>query len=337
MGLFAEWQPKYAEHRISTFPVRSDGKKPAVAGYLRVGSDVSQQLALKFAASDAFGFALKRNRITVLDVDEPSERTLADALDRHGPTPFVVRSGSGNFQAWYRHNGERRRVRPWPGKPIDILGDGYVIAPPSRGSRGRYEIIEGSLDDLDHLPTIRGLDAPAEAKPIRGDRIGQGERNRLLWRYCMKQATYCDDLDALLDVARSFAEERIDRLDGHPFTDAEILGTAQQAWRYTERGENWFGKGGMVAVEHAIVDLLAASHPDAFALFSILKCRHWGRAEFILASSMAASLGWTLKRFKEARGSLVECGLIRCLHPGGRGRNDPPIYAWGKGCDFVPQ
>jgi hypothetical protein len=62
---------------------------------------------------------------------------LADALGRHGPTPFVVRGGSGNFQAWYRYNGEPRRTRAWPGLPIDLLGDGYVVAPPSMGSSAR--------------------------------------------------------------------------------------------------------------------------------------------------------------------------------------------------------
>jgi len=69
-------------------------------------------------------------------VDTPDERVLADALGRHGPTPLVIRSGSGNWQAWYRNGGEPRRVRPWADKPIDILGDGFTVAPPSRGVQG---------------------------------------------------------------------------------------------------------------------------------------------------------------------------------------------------------
>ena len=73
-GLFARWQPRYAEHSLATFPVRIEGtdKRPAVRGYLQLGLDLSRQLARQFPANDAFGFALgNRTRITVLDVDTP--------------------------------------------------------------------------------------------------------------------------------------------------------------------------------------------------------------------------------------------------------------------------
>jgi hypothetical protein len=139
LGTFAEWQPRYADHGIATFPVVIDGsgKRPAVKGYLKVGSNLSRELALRFAANDAFGFVLGcRHRITVLDIDTPDERVLSAALAKHGASPFVVRSGSGNGQAWYRHGGEGRHVRPWGREPpIDVLGGGYVVAPPSVGTR----------------------------------------------------------------------------------------------------------------------------------------------------------------------------------------------------------
>jgi hypothetical protein len=80
----------------------------------------------------------KRNRLTVLDVDTQDERVLADAVDRHGKTPIVIRSGSGNFQAWYRHGGERRLIRPRHNVPIDILDAGPVVAPPSKVAKGQY-------------------------------------------------------------------------------------------------------------------------------------------------------------------------------------------------------
>ena len=102
LGAFAEWQPRYAQHGIATFPVVIDGsgKRPAVKGYLKAGSDLSRDLALRFAANDAFGFALGRyNRITVLDVDTRDDRSLSEALAKHGPSPLIIRSGSGNWQA----------------------------------------------------------------------------------------------------------------------------------------------------------------------------------------------------------------------------------------------
>jgi hypothetical protein len=95
MSAFAQWQPKYAAHGIATFPVTAD-KRPATKGYLRTGLRGSGQLALKFQNASALGFACgPRNKITILDVDTTDERMLADALDRHGSTPLIVRTASG--------------------------------------------------------------------------------------------------------------------------------------------------------------------------------------------------------------------------------------------------
>ena len=67
-ALFSQWQPRYAEHRIPTFPVKD--KRPSVKGYLHLGLPASAQLAMKFTESEAFGFALgARSGITVLDVE----------------------------------------------------------------------------------------------------------------------------------------------------------------------------------------------------------------------------------------------------------------------------
>src|SRR6266700_2280916 len=90
VGLFAQWQPRYAERGIVTFPVNLDRttKRPAVKGYLKIGPDLSSQLARKFPDLDALGFACgKRNGITVLDMDTSDERVWSDALARYGPTP----------------------------------------------------------------------------------------------------------------------------------------------------------------------------------------------------------------------------------------------------------
>ena len=84
----------------------------------------------------------------MLDVDTPDEKVLADAMNWHGQTPVVVRTGSGKFHALYRFNNERRAIRPWDDKPTDLLGAGLAIAPPSRVAKGQYQIIQGRLDDL---------------------------------------------------------------------------------------------------------------------------------------------------------------------------------------------
>jgi hypothetical protein len=330
IGVFAELQAQYATHGIATFPVRvTDGvKKPAIRGWQRIGLPASAKLAEKFAGADAFGFCLgRRSGLTILDVDRNDERAFADALDRHGQTPIVVRSGSGNHQAWYRHNGEPRLIRPEPDKPVDFLGSGFVVAPPSRGLKSNYHFIRGSLDDLDHLPHLRGLpakvnDQTARAAPQDIERIREGRRNKSLWEICMKAAHDCDEFDALLDVARTRNAEF-----SPPLSDAEVVGVAVSAWGYTERGDNWLGCGRRVALPHATVDRLAAQHPHAYALLSILKRLHGGRDEFVLAKKMADKLGWSLPTFKAARKVLEDQGEIRCISRGGKGAHDPPRYA----------
>ncbi|MBZ9888961.1 bifunctional DNA primase/polymerase [Mesorhizobium sp. BR1-1-3] len=348
-GVFAEWQPRYAEHNVATFPV-TDSKVPAVKGYLRVGLNASEQLAMRFPDNDAIGIACRRNRITVLDVDTPDERVLADALSRHGQTPFIVRSGSGNHQAWYRRTNETRRVRPDPEKPIDILGDGFVVAPPSRGAKGQYTIIQGTLDDLETLPTMKAgvsnaldispkliVPRAAQMSPM-GDRSqGRGlaeksnafdpepqdiKRNDTLWRHCMKAARSCPNFKGLMEVAVDYNSSEFYT----PLPADEVLKIVASAWDYECKGKNLFGLGPRLVLDVDIVDELAASAPDAFALLGILRRHHAGSESFFLARAMADSMKWDVRKFLAARDLLLARSLIECIHPGGRGRNDPPVY-----------
>lgn len=323
---FARWQPRYAAAGIATFPVTA-AKVPAVRNYLKIGLPASRELAGRFGTSEAFGLSLgPATRLTVLDVDTPDERVLADAIDRHGQTPVIVRSGSGNFQAWYRHNGEGRRIRPNPARPIDILGGGFVVAPPSRTTKGRYGFIAGSLDDLPDLPAMTDQEAnlPLEAvvQPV-----GLGQRNDTLWRRCMAQARHCDDFEALLDVARTEAEAMIP-----PLPDAEIVKVAQSAWGYTERGENWFGAGRRVVASHDEVDGLMMAHPDAFILLTWLRRHHGGHTDFHVANDMCERMpgGWTRKRMAAARAALEQCGQIETVQPPSS-FHGPAVYRLGKG------
>ncbi len=320
-GVFAEWQPRYAERRIATFPVRD--KRPAVRGYLRAGMRASQEFASKFPGEAAFGLACRKNRITVLDVDSPDERLLADALDEFGPTPFIVRSGSGNFQAWYRHNGERRRVRP-DHRPIDILGDGFVVAPPSIGSKGSYCILSGSLDDLASLPTMR----PAAANDAAPVLIEEGRRNQTLWRECMAQARLSGSLSELMEVAM----QRNGALFFEPLPDQEVLGIVASAWAKELAGENWFGRGNRVVLDASEIDGLLNSDPDAFLLLTMLRRHHW-RRQFVIANAMAAIMprgGWPRQRFAAARRRLIEAGAIEEIRPASR-HNGPAVYQFKGG------
>ena len=301
-GAFAEWQPRYAEVGIATFPV--DGKAPSVTRLPRSQAGRQPEARRPVPRCEAFGLALKPSSITVVDVDTPDERVLADALARHGETPFIVRSGSGHFQAWYRRQNEGRRVRPDRAAPIDILGDGFVVAPPSVGEKGPYR-------DHPGLP-CRPPYAAAAAEPAPAARAGgmrsRGPRNDTLWRHCMQQAHHCDDFEALLDVARTANESYLP-----PLTEAEVVKTARSAWGYTSAGENRFGRGRIVLGTHDEVDDLLDRNPDAFILLTILRRHHWGR-DFVVANAMAeqhAGRWLVAEAVRSARATaLLELGRI---------------------------
>lgn len=308
-GVFAEWQPRYAERGIATFPVRE--KRPAVSGYLKMGVSASQQLAIKFSNDNSFGLACRRNRISVLDIDAPDERLLADALSEFGPSPFIVRSGSGNWQAWYRHNGETRRIRPDPSRPIDILGDGFVVAPPSEVVRGRYSIVEGSLDDLDRLPPMRRPRVPQHDPASTSQRIESGKRNQGLWRACMKAARECPDVSELMRRAI----EMNGAMFYEPLPDEEVLRIVASAWSYELSGSNKLGRAGRVEFDAEEVDDLVSSDPDAFLLLTVLR-RHHARGErFLIANAMHERMGWRRQRLTAVRSRLEQRGLVREVSP----------------------
>ena len=150
-NLFPRWQAAYAEHGVALYPINA--KAPAIRAPQKLGIVGSTKLAARFPNAQAFGFDCgPRNRITVVDVDSRDERLLADILSTYGHTPFISRTPSGGFHAWYRHGGEDRQIKPVPN--VDILGRGNVVAPPSRLAKGSYQIIQGSLDDLGLRPAV---------------------------------------------------------------------------------------------------------------------------------------------------------------------------------------
>jgi hypothetical protein len=195
---------------------------------------------------------------------------LADALSRHGQTPIIIRSGSGHHQAWFKHGGERRDTSSWRsrGLPIDILGGGFVVAPPSRGSIGPYQFIQGCLDDVGSLPLMKGVELTPHSSftATVSDEIGQKTaRNNSLWRRCMALANGCSSREELLEEA--FLENS--KLSS-PLDNSEVDKLANSAWGYEETGRNWMSGGAIVAIKHSDVDEIMGEDPDAFLLMTKL-------------------------------------------------------------------
>jgi hypothetical protein len=310
-GIFAAAQPKYAALGIATFPFDATDRVkrgPMVRYYNRMGLPASQQMALRFP--DAPGLAAlagARNRFTVIDVDErgaAGERLLADIQGRFGKSRFIVRTGSGGFHAYYRHNGEGRKIRPDPRQPIDLIGGGPIVLPPTRGFRGNYEIIHGRIDDLADLNPIQTKSATVGDSKFDPRSVLLGERDQKFWPYIKRYAHQAKSLEELQDHARE-----INSMMAIPLSDAEVVAKCKYWWQKTERGENRWGVGQFTITAHALIDDLMIRDNDAFILLVLLQRHHWAR-DFYLANETHKSIGWTLRRFQAARSRLIDDGYI---------------------------
>jgi hypothetical protein len=337
---FALWQPTYAERGIATFPVEVvivDGKpvkKPMIRGYSNVGLPGSRALVTKFADVGLFGFMCgPRSKLTVLDVDSTSEAVLGHAIARHGITPIVVRTASGKYHAYYRHNGERRRIRPFPGLPIDILGaGGFAVAVPSETASGHYEFIECSLDDLDQLPVMQPLDEPfeppaadgpsdsASASPLRGMREHDG-RNNALFRAIAPKARVIfaarQSRDVLLELAMRYNREA-----SEPMSVEEVNRVVDSVWQMTAEGHNWVGEPGRR--KHELSTFTDAV--DALYLLEYLRVTEGISAEFWIANGLADIFGWDRRRFTAARQRLIDLGYVQQIKP--HRPRLPAVYVW---------
>lgn len=320
-GLFAQYQPAYAEYGVSTIPCSSDFKQPMVRNYLNIGIGGSKALAGKFTTSNAIGIVTgRRNSLTVLDIDTTDQRALDDALSRHGDARIVVRTASGKFHAYYRHNGERRRIRPWPERPIDILGErGFVMAPPSLYGSGQYEIIHGTLDNLANLTTMREVNVAKTGERKSEPPTDEGRRNNDLWRHCMIRARSCNTRDELIDIAR-----RENEMYTPPLEQAEVIKVAHSAWAYMETGQNRFGQHGAWIATDELERFLADQ--DALLLLTFLLAHNGPEATFMCTNSLADRFGWTVKRVAAARSRLIELGRITPVRSAGRGH--PALFRW---------
>jgi Bifunctional DNA primase/polymerase, N-terminal len=318
VSIFKEWQPLYAEKGVATFPVGED-KKPHTRNYLRTGLRGSKKLAEKFCDANAFGFGPGQSSgITVMDIDTRNETVLADVQRLYGPSPIIVQTGRG-YHIWYKHRGERRLIRPDPERPIDILGGGFVIAPPSQVAKGEYRIIQGTLDDLDHLPPLHHV-----PDGLRWQRMRDGDGRYVeIRRACQREVRYVDSHAALLDWALT---RNLNFME--PLPEREVMHAVEWAWAVQTEGRNW-ANNQQITVQTAVLKILFAKGlHDSVLLLTYLRFHHWGHKRFPLATkAMAARYSWGLSRFWEARDALTQLGIIKLVQEATHNR--PAIYGWG--------
>lgn len=326
MGIFGTWAPEYAERGVAVFPVDVDAKKPLVTNYGRAGVRASARWAERFADADGLGIHMGCNALTIIDVDTTDERVFCDAMDRHGPSPFVVQTQSGGWQAYYANNGEKRQTRAWPS--IDLLGNGQAVAAPSRGRKGAYRVIAGDLDDLLDLPTLRdipaGLYRPKAAndpKSSTGPAVGQ--RNQFLFdalRYQGQRMSTYEQLEAsAMMLNQTFAE---------PLTAAGVVNTALQIWKYKTEGRLFVSGCESTSVfPDSLIDQ-CLDNCEAIALLHKLRklhAHHKGRSFELPAATGNRIMGWSRGKYMRARNHLVAIGRLELVQEGSKGKRTPTI------------
>jgi Bifunctional DNA primase/polymerase, N-terminal/Primase C terminal 1 (PriCT-1) len=336
MAAFADAAPAWAAAGIVPLPITADGKRPLVKQPDAFGRRGALALAAKPRfANAAVGFWCGHfNRLTVADVDSAADSELQYALDTFGYSPVIVRTASGKHHAYYRHNGERRQIKPDKAHPIDILGEGgFCVAPPSeRSDGGRYEFVRGGLSDLANLPTMRALQVPEPVKPRvnpSGIVAPIGKRNDAVFRLALALAHDATSHADLMGRARKANAE----LANPPLPDAEVQHIVKNVWRYREQGRLMVPgmESAILLPAESIARLLAAGETDAMALMALLRKAHNSRGKPFAASPEAMSdarlIGsWSKRRYRQATRKLCDLGELVQVRQGGSGKHTPSLY-----------
>ena len=336
MGAFGEHAAEFIARGIPVVPTRGDdGKRPAINNWQKLGLRGSRKLleSGKHDDSNLAFIAGKRSGLTVLDVDTQCQKTLNEALARFGCSPIVIRTASGKFHAYYRYNGEGRKIRPIP--DVDILGGGICVAPPSArpdlAGQG-YEWLQGDLGDLDSLPALQNLPMRSY-KHVKADSFGtgivqEGERTNDLFRELRTVVHECTTLDELASRAYIICE----RYDP-PLSQDEVMKQAKGVWRLREEGR-CIAPGSMTAAMPVNDTVALSDKPSAYLLLGYLRAHHGPSHEFaIVPTGLATVLSMSDKTIRTSRAVLLERGFVTRVRRGrsetmndGTKRRSPDLY-----------
>ena len=305
---FAEYAPEYIARGIPCFPV-DQSKIPMVKNWQNAGVPAARKWVPKFYDANIGMCCGAKTGITEVDIDQPGDEAIADAMNIFGITPVIIQTASGNSKLWYGYNGEKRSIRPFPGLDIDILGNGLTVAPPSISEGRNYEFIKGGLDDLDHLPYIDSRAAlyNTELSVNTDGLVRVGIRDDVLFRRLLREVRHVDDENALRDVAHTINEQEF----VEPLPDTQVEQKVQRALFLESTGCN-FVSIPRVSLTHKEHDTLLDA-PDAVSLLMLLRRNHSNRDQFAISpKAMSGTVlpGWSVSRIKRARDVLYKRDFI---------------------------
>lgn len=315
-GVFGRAAPEYEMWGLAVYPL-GGGKVPAVKRPGTFRPSTWHRLPQELLDAPGVGmWCGERNRITVVDFDTHDTRIVDEWIERAGDTPLKVETASGKLHLWYRHNGEARQVRPLgPDKPLDVLGCGNVVLPPSQSGAASYRFVLGGLDALREVPAINP--AALAFSSLRRAEMREGDgRNRALWEAGMRWAA-----EARPDNA-AIIETVVLRLNddfAEPLPHREAMTVANSVWLYNggdPNRHNTFGRARVIELRPDDMDRI--NDADAFFLWTLLQREHRGlRDEFAIAVvAITNRLPWSDHRItRRCVNHLIAVGLLNEIEP----------------------
>jgi hypothetical protein len=362
MAAFQEMAHAWAAAGITPLPVYPDGKKTMVKQPGTFGRPAAMGLAAKprYAAANLGFMCGAFNRLSVVDIDSAADTELQHALETYGDSPIIVSTPSGGRHVYYAHNDEPRKVRLDDRHPIDMLGGGLCVAPPSvRSSGASYAWLRGGLADIanGNLPKIRtGALHKGEAAPSKRDvgmpisiapdaaTVGQGKRNDTVFRLALALAHHAESQADLLAQARKANAE----LSDPPLPDAEVQRAVASAWGYKMNDRLMVpGAGSSIILQTASLDRFLDAGDDGLdclALLAAFRKSHAGLRDSFAASPEAMARArlirpWGKNRYRSTIRKLCDLGELEQVYSGGRGPRDPAMYRFAhppKGSELDP-
>ena len=140
--------------------------------------------------------------------------------------------------------------------------------------------------------------------------------------------------DALISTPLRARAIPVNAMFDPPLADDEFERVIASAWSYEAKNENWVGQEQNVRIPISQLNTLASfpNGGDATLLVMKLKAAHWDGSSFAAVPRAMAASGfipsWGEWTYRAALKTAEQANVLRRTRQGGRGPNDPALYAF---------
>jgi hypothetical protein len=288
----------------------------------------------------------KVSGLTVVDVDG-DEDDLTWAQQTFGEPRVLVETAGGGYHLWYRSSGEKRAIRVG-GRPVDILGEGSLATVPGSEIDGALYMFKRGNTDTPRTPIkptgLALLQAERRSIPSPEMSLGsvtsgkslvyEGERDNKLFMYG-KERVSAFRPSTLEEREAKFKEFEADLLAYNQRVNHPVLPTSQVRYKakylFRKMLEGTIFRKGVQSIGlevDAVLKLLCTEDPFALAFYVHLKSEFGCMTAFTYPLTRCGELGCSKPRLMQSRDKLLELGLLKISHRGGR---FSPAYAASQG------